>query len=50
MEHDFFQAGGTSVLAVRLADRLRQEFGCRVGVREVLQNATVARLAEAVVK
>ncbi|WP_405974468.1 amino acid adenylation domain-containing protein [Streptomyces sp. NBC_00988] len=48
VDDEFLQAGGTSVLAVRLADRLNRELGCGIGVRTVLENPTVGRLAEAV--
>ncbi|MCP3934693.1 MAG: amino acid adenylation domain-containing protein [Actinomycetia bacterium] len=37
----FFEAGGHSLLAIRLAARLSQEFGREVGVVDVLDHATV---------
>ncbi|ONI86947.1 hypothetical protein ALI144C_09855 [Actinosynnema sp. ALI-1.44] len=48
---DFFSLGGHSMIAVRMAARLRERLGLRVPVRMILENPTVPslthRLAEA---
>ncbi|MFD6456762.1 amino acid adenylation domain-containing protein [Streptomyces roseolus] len=45
-EHDFFALGGDSLLAARLASRIRGRWGKAVTVREVFRSPTAARLAE----
>lgn len=49
-DDDFFSLGGHSMIAVRMAARLRDELGLRVPVRLILEHPTVAdltnRLAE----
>ncbi|MFE9727904.1 amino acid adenylation domain-containing protein [Streptomyces sp. NPDC005794] len=45
-DHDFFALGGDSLLAARLASRIRSRLGKAVTVREVFRSPTVARLAE----
>ncbi|WP_161795474.1 condensation domain-containing protein [Xanthomonas sp. MUS 060] len=40
--------GGHSLLAVRVASRLRQELGVEIGVAELFAHATLQRLAESV--
>lgn len=42
---DFFSVGGHSLLVVRLAGRLREEFDVAVSVREIFECPTIARLA-----
>ncbi|WP_222183765.1 non-ribosomal peptide synthetase [Geminicoccus harenae] len=44
-EDDFFLAGGHSLLAVRLARRIRAEWGLEVGLGLVFEHPTIARLA-----
>nr|WP_255352740.1 amino acid adenylation domain-containing protein [Xanthomonas sp. GPE 39] len=47
--HDnFFAIGGHSLLAVRVASRLRQQLGVEIGVAELFTHATLQRLAECV--
>jgi aryl carrier-like protein len=43
---DFFALGGHSMLAVRMASRLRTELGLRVPVRTILENPTVDGLSQ----
>ncbi|MGH3880891.1 MAG: acyltransferase domain-containing protein, partial [Actinophytocola sp.] len=45
---DFFELGGDSLLAARVATILRRELGGDIGVRAVFGAPTVARLAEAI--
>jgi amino acid adenylation domain-containing protein len=45
LEEDFFEAGGNSLLAVRLISRMRREIGLRLTVPELFQYSTVALLA-----
>ncbi|GAA1324759.1 phosphopantetheine-binding protein [Pseudonocardia xinjiangensis] len=44
-DDDFFALGGHSMLAVRMASRLRTELGLRVPVRTILENPTVDALS-----
>ncbi|WP_043623037.1 phosphopantetheine-binding protein [Nonomuraea candida] len=43
---DFFALGGHSMLAVRMASRLRTELGLRVPVRTILENPTLDGLSQ----
>ncbi|MBE1491977.1 non-ribosomal peptide synthetase [Plantactinospora soyae] len=45
---NFFAAGGNSILAVRLAARIQEEFEIELPVRTVFERPTIARIAEAV--
>jgi aryl carrier-like protein len=45
-DDDFFALGGHSMLAVRMASRLRTELGLRVPVRTILENPTVDALSQ----
>ncbi|MFJ8082379.1 condensation domain-containing protein [Streptomyces sp. NPDC096205] len=44
-EANFFQVGGTSLAASRVANRLSEELGVRVPVRDVFRNSGLAALA-----
>lgn len=44
-DDSFFDLGGHSLLATKLVAELRARFGVDVGVRDIFENATVARLA-----
>ncbi|MFG3041233.1 amino acid adenylation domain-containing protein [Streptomyces sp. NPDC048330] len=45
-DDNFFHRGGHSLRATKLTSKIRDAFGVRLGVREVFQHPTVARLAE----
>jgi aryl carrier-like protein len=45
-DDDFFALGGHSMLAVRMASRLRTELGLRVPVRTIMENPTVDALSQ----
>lgn len=45
LDEDFFDVGGHSLMAVRLAAMVEQKFGVRVGVASVLEWRTVRQLA-----
>ncbi|WP_255948300.1 non-ribosomal peptide synthetase [Streptomyces odontomachi] len=45
VEDDFFQAGGTSILATRLISDVNQEFDVRVSMRAFFDHPTIAGLA-----
>ncbi|OZM71143.1 non-ribosomal peptide synthetase [Amycolatopsis antarctica] len=45
-EEDFFELGGNSILAIRLINRVRAEFGRDLAVGDLFQAPTVTRLAE----
>ncbi|MFI9841242.1 amino acid adenylation domain-containing protein [Nonomuraea sp. NPDC051941] len=47
-DDDFFELGGQSALATKVAARLRERFGVQVPVRDVFATRTVAALAEVV--
>lgn len=44
-EDDFFVLGGTSLLAMRLTERVREDFSIRIPVRRFYEGTTVAELA-----
>lgn len=44
-EEDFFQLGGHSLLAVRLLAQIEAEFGCRISIREMFEQPTIAAMA-----
>ncbi|WP_432103122.1 thioesterase domain-containing protein [Streptomyces sp. bgisy091] len=46
VDEDFFQAGGHSLLAVRLASLAREMFGCGLSARDVFQAPTPRGLAQ----
>ncbi|WP_328942141.1 amino acid adenylation domain-containing protein [Streptomyces sp. NBC_00250] len=46
IDDNFFHRGGHSLRATKLTSRIREAFGVRLGVREIFQHPTVARLAE----
>ncbi|REK87012.1 non-ribosomal peptide synthetase [Streptomyces inhibens] len=46
VDDNFFALGGTSMLAVRLINRIRAVLGVKIGVRALFRNQSVARLAE----
>ncbi|MCJ1678508.1 non-ribosomal peptide synthetase, partial [Streptomyces sp. APSN-46.1] len=45
---NFFQAGGNSILAIRLISRIQEDFEVPFAVRTVFEGPTVARMAAAV--
>ncbi|WP_326695876.1 amino acid adenylation domain-containing protein [Streptomyces sp. NBC_01754] len=46
IDDNFFHRGGHSLRATKLTSKIRDAFGVRLGVRDVFQHPTVARLAE----
>ena len=44
---DFYDLGGHSLLAIRMAARLRDTAGLKVPIRLILDNPTVAEMAQA---
>jgi amino acid adenylation domain-containing protein len=47
-EDDFFTLGGHSILAVRLASRIEEEFGVDFGIVKIFENPTISSMAQAV--
>ncbi|GHH86845.1 hypothetical protein GCM10018793_60350 [Streptomyces sulfonofaciens] len=47
-DDDFFALGGTSMQAMALVQRLREEFGVQVGLGAVLQDPTLRAVGAAV--
>ena len=47
-EDDFFLAGGHSLLGTQLVIRARKAFGVKIGLRDLFEAGTVARLTERV--
>ncbi|WP_316779508.1 non-ribosomal peptide synthetase [Streptomyces sasae] len=45
IEENFFQAGGSSILAIQLVARLREAFQLGIGVRNVFEAPTIAEMA-----
>ncbi|MGW5463538.1 amino acid adenylation domain-containing protein [Streptomyces sp. NPDC003996] len=45
VEENFFQAGGSSILAIQLVARLREAFHLQIGVRHVFEAPTIAEMA-----
>ncbi|MYS09984.1 non-ribosomal peptide synthetase, partial [Streptomyces sp. SID6041] len=50
IDDNFFHRGGHSLRATKLTSRIRDAFGVRLGVREIFQHPTVARLAELIAR
>jgi amino acid adenylation domain-containing protein/non-ribosomal peptide synthase protein (TIGR01720 family) len=49
-DDDFFELGGQSLTAIRLAGRMKTEFGADISLRTVFERRTVAALAEVVAR
>ncbi|PYU56187.1 MAG: hypothetical protein DMG55_24980 [Acidobacteria bacterium] len=48
MDDKFFELGGDSLLALRVANRLRESFGVRVSLRDLFEMPTIAEFAAVV--
>ncbi len=48
MDENFFDAGGSSLLAVRLAGRMTAQLGCMVTAADILAYPTIRQLARKV--
>ena len=42
---DFFELGGQSLRAIRVANKIEQETGVRIGIKDIFDNPTAAKLA-----
>jgi NADP-dependent 3-hydroxy acid dehydrogenase YdfG len=47
VDSDFFQLGGNSILATQVASRIEEAYRVRLSLRTMLEETTVARLAQA---
>lgn len=45
IELSFFEAGGHSILATKLAIRVRQELGYQISIKDVFENSTIKKMA-----
>ena len=48
IEHNFFELGGNSVRAIRLANRISKALDIHLPIAEILQSKTVSQLSEAI--
>ncbi len=48
VDDDFFELGGDSITAIQMLSRIRREFQVGLPPSAMLENATVARLADVV--
>ncbi|WP_148082255.1 non-ribosomal peptide synthetase [Streptomyces botrytidirepellens] len=48
IDDDFFELGGTSLLATRLSSRIRKELGVTISIRTIFQSSAIVDLARAV--
>lgn len=46
LEDDFFAIGGHSLLAIRLLNQIRQQFGVSLSLKDIFNHATVEELAQ----
>jgi acyl carrier protein len=46
VDENFFDAGGTSLLAARLAGRIKAQFACTVSAADILSHPSVRQLAK----
>jgi hypothetical protein len=46
VRENFVDAGGTSILATRLAGRIQNQFGCKVTAADIFAHPSVQMLAE----
>jgi tyrocidine synthetase-3 len=45
LKEDFFEIGGNSLLAIKLINKIREEFGIRLTFRELIANSTIGQLS-----
>ena len=45
LDENFFDAGGTSLLAARLAARIKAQLGCAISAADILSHPSVRQLA-----